>query len=280
MKIINNIANIREEIKKIKQENLSIGIVPTMGCIHEAHIALINKIKEYSDIIIVTIFTNPRQFNNIEDYQNYPKTLENDIKKLSTTKTNIIFTPDCQEIYPEDEFLSFKLNKFNNCLCATDRKDHFSGVITIIFKLFNIISPDVAIFGEKDFQQLKIITQAVKAFDFPVKIISLPTLRQENGLAISSRNMRLSKAQQQIALHIFKNLNWIKKEIINGKNMQITIKNAKEYILNAGFDSIEYLAIHSEENLEKIDIFNKNISTRIFIAATINNIRLIDNLKI
>ena len=280
MKVINTITEIKNEIKKIKQQNLSIGLIPTMGCIHEAHLQLVNDIKNHSDISIVTIFINPKQFNNLDDYKNYPHNIEEDIKKLKKIKADIIFTPNLQEIYPQEGFLTFKMTAMNDCLCANDRKNHFEGVITIIFKLFNIITPNYAIFGEKDFQQLQIIKRAIKEFNFDVKILSSPLLRQQDGLALSSRNTKLSQNNKLIALNIFKTLKKIKEKIILGENITKTIEQGKISLLNTGFDCIEYLDFRDEKNLHNLDYFDKKIPSRIFIAAKINNIRLIDNLKL
>lgn len=280
MKVINTITEIKNEIKKIKQQNLSIGLIPTMGYIHEAHLQLVSDIKNHSDISIVTIFVNPKQFNNLDDYKNYPHNLEEDIKKLKKIKADIIFTPNLQEIYPQEGFLTFKMTAMNDCLCANDRKNHFEGVITIIFKLFNIITPNYAIFGEKDFQQLQIIKRAIKEFNFDVKILSSPLLRQQDGLALSSRNTKLSQNNKLIALNIFKTLKKIKEKIILGENITKTLEQGKISLLDAGFDCVEYLDFRDEKKLHNLNYFNKKIPSRIFIAAKINNIRLIDNLKL
>jgi pantoate--beta-alanine ligase len=280
MKIIQTIAEIKKEIQKIKQQDLSIGLVPTMGCIHEAHLQLVNDIKKHSNVSIVTIFTNPKQFNNPDDYKNYPRTLDGDVKKLRAIKNDIIFVPDAKEIYPEKNLLDFKLNKMNDCLCAVNRKGHFEGVITIIFKLFNIISPDYVIFGEKDFQQLQIIKKAASDFNFKVKILSSPAIRQENGLVFSSRNKRLSPKDLKIALNISKVLKQIKKKIISGKNIKDILLEGKNILLEKGFDSVDYLDFRDEENLKNISFFDQKTLARVFVAAKINNVRLIDNLKI
>jgi pantoate--beta-alanine ligase len=280
MKVIQTIPEIRQEIQKIKQQNLSIGLVPTMGCIHEAHLQLVQDIKKHSDISIVTIFTNSKQFNNPDDYNNYPQSFENDVKKLEEIKTDIVFAPQAKEIYPKKSFLDFKIKEINDCLCAADRKGHFEGVVTIIFKLFNIISPNYAIFGEKDFQQLQIIKKATKELNFNIKILSSSTIRQKNGLALSSRNERLNQKEKVVALNIFKTLQKIKEGIILEKNITEILQQGKDYILKSGFNSVEYLDFRDEENLQNLDFFNATIPSRIFIAATINKIRLIDNLKI
>jgi len=273
MIIIRSIQEIKETIKKEKGNNKKIAFVPTMGALHDGHLSLINQAQQYGDIVIVSIFINKLQFNDIKDFEKYPRQIEFDLDKLKKTKVDYVFLPEENEIFKHD--LSFKIVPINldQCLCGSSRKDHFDGVAIIITKFFNLIKPDFALFGKKDFQQLLIIKKLVEDFNFETKIISCKTVREVSGLAMSSRNDRLSKESKIKASNIYR----ILREIREDPNL---IENKKQELLKIGFQKIDYLEIRNETNLELITNFNSNFIGRIFIAVFLDGIRLIDNLSI
>jgi pantoate--beta-alanine ligase len=273
LKIFNKISEIKDFVNNSKKLNKIIGFVPTMGCLHHGHLALIKEAKKNADIVIVSIFINKPQFNDLKDYELYPQNLESDEKMLEEANVDVLFRPLASEIYDED--FSFKIvpTAMIDCLCAKDRVGHFDGVALIITKLFNIVNPHCAFFGEKDFQQLAIIKKLVKDLNFDVKIFEAETIRESSGLAMSSRNQRLSEAGKIKASMLYKILNEIK------LNPQI-IEEKKAQLLANGFEKIDYLEIRNEENLKlNINLFSPQ-KRRIFIAVYLEGVRLIDNLSL
>jgi pantoate--beta-alanine ligase len=273
LKIFNKISEIKNFVNENKKLNRKIAFVPTMGCLHEGHLTLIREAKKNADIVIVSIFINKAQFNDLKDYELYPQNLEKDSAMLIKENVDALFAPISAEIYNED--FSFKIipTAMIDCLCAKDRVGHFDGVALIITKLFNIINPDCAFFGEKDFQQLAIIKKLIKDLNFDIEIFSVETVREESGLAMSSRNQRLSEANKIKASMIYKILNEIK------LNPQI-IENKKRELLANGFEKIDYLEIRNEDNLKlNMNLFSSQ-KRRIFIAVYLEGVRLIDNLSL
>lgn len=273
LKIFNKISEIKDYVNNYKKLNKTIGFVPTMGCLHNGHLALIKEAKKNADIVIVSIFINKPQFNDLKDYELYPQNLESDAKILEEADVDVLFCPLVSEIYDED--FSFKIvpTAMTDCLCAKDRVGHFDGVALIITKLFNIVNPNFAFFGDKDFQQLAIIKKLVKDLNFDVKISGVETVRESSGLAMSSRNQRLSEAGKIKASMLYKILNEIK------LNPQI-IEEKKVQLLANGFEKIDYLEIRNEENLKlNINLFSPQ-KRRIFIAVYLEGVRLIDNLSL
>ena len=273
MRIINNIAELREAINNYYLLNKKIAFVPTMGSLHDGHLSLVKYAQNTADISVVSIFVNKTQFNNSSDFQFYPRDLNNDIDKLTKLKPDIIFVPNDSEIYNEDFAIKISVNKFHDCLCGSSRIGHFDGVALIITKLFNIVKPHMAIFGEKDYQQTLIIKKLVKDLNFDINIIVQSTFREPCGLAMSSRNLRLSENGKKQASMIYK----ILKEI---KANPSTLEQKKLELLNMGFEKIDYLEIRSEDDLKLINNINSVEDKRIFIAIYLEGIRLIDNLKI
>ena len=273
LKIFKQISAIKNFVKEAKKLNKIIAFVPTMGSLHRGHITLINNAKKNADIVIVSIFVNKAQFNDIKDYELYPQNLESDIKMLEEANVDVLFCPSPSEIY--DENFSFKIipTGMVDCLCAKDRVGHFDGVALIITKLFNIVNPHFAYFGEKDFQQLAIIKKLVKDLNFDLEIFGVETVRESSGLAMSSRNQRLSAEAKTKASMIYKTLNEIK------INPQI-IEEKKQELLANGFEKIDYLEIRNEDNLKlNMNLFSSQ-KRRIFIAVYLGGVRLIDNLSL
>jgi len=275
--IARSLHSLKINLNKVKKSK-KIGLVPTMGSLHDGHLALIKKSKKLKLFTVVTIFVNPLQFNNKSDYKKYPLQEKKDINILKKTNVDLIFIPKVQQIYPYG--FSTYLNEINhsNILCGKFRTNHFSGVLTVVFKLFVLIQPDSAFFGEKDFQQLFLIKKMVKDLNLEVKVISVPTVRDMNGLALSSRNKLLDDKNLKIASIIFKVFKKVKVE--NYKNIKSLILYFKKQLINSGIVDIEYIEIRKSKNLEKAITLNKDQELRVFIAVYLKGVRLIDNYKI
>ncbi len=276
MKIIKNIFEFIEYRNKLSKK---IALVPTMGSIHEGHLSLVDTAKQYGEIIIATIFINPIQFNSSEDYKSYPKDFDQDKEILQNKGVDILFCPSISEIYPDGFDTTIKVDFLSELLEGKYRKDHMEGVATVLTKLFNIILPDYAIFGEKDFQQLFLIKSFVKDLNVPVKIISSKTIRDKDGLALSSRNIKLNPDERNIATEINKSLIMgVEKILLGEKNSKNIIEYIKIYLSSFNLIKIEYISIRNPKNFEVINKINKEFV--ILIAVYVGNIRLIDNIII
>jgi len=281
MKIFHDIKSIREEIKK--HSSRKIGFVPTMGALHQGHLSLIEQARANSDLVIVSIFINQKQFNNTADYNLYPQTIEQDIKKIENI-VDIVFIPTAEEIYPDGFSTTISVANITDNLCGKTRVGHFDGVALVVVKLFNIIKPNQAFFGEKDFQQLQLIKKFVKDLAMDIEIFACATMRQKDGplegLAMSSRNLRLDKKGQEIAPKIYQNLCLAKEQILANNPINVVLEKIAQNLTNVGFGKVDYLQVCDEENLQPVDIFNPNIKSRLFIAIYADQIRLIDNIKL
>ncbi len=281
MQIVRKIAEVRAALKTKRNEGKKIALVPTMGALHEGHLALVRKAAELAEIVVVSIFVNKTQFNDLSDYEKYPKQVEQDIKLLKQSGASHVFLPEEEEIFPEDSAFKIIPTKFIDCLCASSRTGHFDGVALIVTKLFNIIKPDIAVFGQKDFQQLLIIKKLANDLNFEVEIFAHEVVREKSGLAMSSRNQRLSQASTAKAAEIFKILNEIKNEVkISANPIEKILQKKREELVKSGFEKIDYLEIRDEDNLKLITTFDQKVPARIFIAVYLAGIRLIDNLSI
>lgn len=250
MEIIKEISKFKKVRKELKSP---IGFVPTMGALHEGHISLIKRAKKENRYTIVSIFVNPTQFNDKDDFKNYPRDVRKDSKLLENENVDILFLPDYKEIYPDDYRYKVIETEFSKELCGAFRPGHFDGVLTVVMKLFNIVKPDNAYFGEKDFQQYLLIKDMAKAFFMDIKVIKCKTVREKDGLAKSSRNLLLTPDEREKAPLIYKTI-----------TRNITDEMVKEILEKEGF-KVEYV---------------KTISGRRFIAAYLGKVRLIDNVKI
>ena len=277
--IARNLKTLEEALSSRKIKNKKIGLVPTMGAIHDGHLALVDKCLKLSQVTVVTIFINPIQFNNKKDLNNYPTSIKKDISILSKKKVDIIFIPKVKEVYPNDFSTFIELKSFDNILCGKNRKGHFSGVATVVLKLFCLINPEFAFFGEKDFQQLFIIKKLVRDLNLNVNVQEVKTVRDKNGLALSSRNRLLNKEEKNIASKI----NSILKEV-SIKDLKINkpiLQSTSKKLYSEGVTKIEYLEIREEKSLEiwaPKKFKNKNY--RIFIAVKVGKVRLIDNMRL
>lgn len=280
--LVHTIKEIREQIKEWKKAGLTVGLVPTMGALHNGHLSLIKKAVEKCDKVVVSVFVNPIQFCPGEDLDKYPRTLEADQKLCESNGVNIVFAPTPSEMYGDcqmrtNDFLTYVIPPFFyvNKLCGKSRVGHFDGVCTVVNKLFNIVQPDFAFFGQKDAQQLIIIKKMVKDLNIPVEIIPCPIVREESGLALSSRNKYLSEEDKIQALALSKILNNIKNCYKKGITDVEALKETAYQFLNDHHD-LEYLEFMNEENLDEMTTADDH--TRVFIACKVGGVRLIDNI--
>ena len=281
MLILNKISELSVYLEKHRSLKRKIGFVPTMGALHEGHISLVNKAKKENDIVVVSIFVNPTQFNNPEDLKNYPRTPKEDEKMLGENNVDIIFSPLVEEIYNPETIKKnvLELGQIADVMEGVHRPGHFDGVVQIVSKLFEIVKPQKAYFGEKDFQQLAVIRLMVNKIRFPVEIIACPTVREKSGLAMSSRNLKLSKNGLQDAAEISKTLFYVKE---NWKKFNpVDLKErAIEMIESSGKLKVEYVEISEEESLQPAKEWNPNKHIRCFAAVYCEEIRLIDNIQL
>jgi len=276
MDVCKDIDCVRTFIKSIKQQLKTIGFVPTMGYLHEGHMSLVKASKNMCDITVVSIFVNPKQFGPKEDYSRYPRNLERDLKLLEEAKIDIVFIPDVDTIYPEGFSTTINIGPLADILEGTFRPGHFDGVCTVVTKLFNIVKPDKAFFGEKDYQQLKIIQKLVKDLNLDIEIVPIPTKREEDGLAMSSRNAYLNQEERRRASSIYRFLLKAKEAFEKGiKDTDKIIEYAKAVL---DVDVIDYIKIVDKETLEEKTTPSKY--DRILIAVRIGSTRLIDNVEI
>ena len=282
--LFHRIDEVMEKIKEWKSSGLSVGLVPTMGALHEGHLSLIKKSVEKCDKTVVSVFVNPIQFCPGEDFDKYPRTLEMDEKLCNNAGVDIVFAPSPKEMYGENnilsnDFLTYVIPPFfyTHMLCGKSRVGHFDGVCTVVNKLFNIVQPDFAFFGEKDRQQLIILKKMVKDLNIPVQIIPCPIVREQNGLALSSRNKYLSEDDKINALALSKILFNIKTCYNKGiTDVKALAETAYSYLNDA--HELEYLEFRDADNLEEKKTADDN--TIVFIALKVKNVRLIDNISL
>jgi pantoate--beta-alanine ligase len=291
MIILHHIQELQNHLNIARKANKIIGFVPTMGALHAGHIELVKKSKKETDITVCSIFVNPTQFNDLNDLKKYPRTLENDSRMLSKVDCDIIFAPEVTEMYTESELELKKQNiedqawkekkeiSFGNLdkvMEGAHRPGHFNGVAQVVSKLFRIIEPHKAYFGQKDFQQLAIIRSMTKQLDLPVEIIACPIVREKDGLAMSSRNVRLTEKERQVAPLIYKTLSQVK-EMQN----KVSVEELKSFVENQikkePLMDLEYFEISDSETLMPIKDYREAKSAVACIAVKLGNVRLIDN---
>ena len=277
MQTIQTIQEMQNIISQLKQENKTIGFVPTMGFLHHGHLSLIKKAREENDITILSIYVNPTQFNNPEDLEKYPRNFKQDQEQAEKEKVDYIFYPNNKEMYPNGQKPIGYTNKFMKGLCASTRPGHFEGVVTIVSKLFNIIQPTKTYFGQKDYQQSLVIKQMIKDLNYNIEFVMCPLIREPDGVAMSSRNAMLTKEQRNNAIVLFKSLLSARELIQDGETNTNTIKeNIKNIINNIEDTKINYIEIRNSETLENIDEINGKVI--IALAVFFGKVRLIDNI--
>ncbi|MCS7298590.1 MAG: pantoate--beta-alanine ligase [Spirochaetia bacterium] len=277
MRVIQKPSEIQREMLNIKKSGKSIGFVPTMGALHEGHLSLVRRSKSENDVTVVSIFVNPKQFGPKEDFNKYPRNFERDKELLDKEGVDYIFHPSVEDMYPEGYETYVDLERLPNHLCGLSRPGHFRGVATVVAKLFNIVQPDRAYFGQKDYQQAKIIKRMVEDLNFPIEIVVMPIVREEDGLAMSSRNTYLSPEERKNASILYKSLQKAKDLILSGEKDVSKIKNEMVKMISSIESRIDYIEIVEPETLEKIDRIPEKGTVVIALAVYIGNARLIDN---
>ena len=266
------------QLKKIisSQLNKKIYFVPTMGNLHDGHLSLLEYAQKKKQFLIVSIFVNPLQFDSRKDFTKYPRTIKNDLKILKQFNIDMIFLPENN--FSKENLSKVNIESLTNKLCGADRPGHFVGVATIILKFLNLIQPDFLMLGQKDYQQILVIRQIIKDFFFKTKIIELPIIRNNNGLALSSRNILIPYKKKEVTKNIFLTLKLISNEIKNTGLKKTKIQFYKKKLLMSGIEKINYLEILNESDLS--NVADKPCFARIFISVSISGIKLIDNIRI
>ncbi len=278
MEQFNQIIPLQQLLTKKKEEGKVIGFVPTMGALHEGHLSLVRQMSELADVVVVSIFVNPTQFNDSADFRKYPRTLDDDMKMLKNEDVDVVFTPTEKGIYPEKDKRNFDFGKLEKVMEGAHRPGHFNGVAQVVSRLFDIVKPDKAIFGEKDFQQLAIIRKMVKDFAYPLEVIGAPIIREPDGLAMSSRNRRLNPQERENAAQI----NRVLKASLEkaGKMAVKELENrVKEQINENELLQVEYFQVVNRQTLQPVANWQENCDKIGCIAAFCGDVRLIDNIK-
>lgn len=276
MEVIESVNKMKEESRAILKSGKKIAFVPTMGFLHEGHLTLLREGKLRGDVLVLSIFVNPTQFGPKEDFNEYPRDLEGDLKKAESAGADIVFIPQAKDMYPEGFQTGIRVEKMPKHLCGLSRPGHFDGVATVVAKLFNIVRPDTALFGQKDFQQLAVIRRMVKDLDMDIEIVGIPTVREPDGLAMSSRNKYLNKEERISALCLKKSIDiaqdFVKKGITNSASI---ISSIRELILAHPFTDIDYVSVCNPLTME--DKENISDESLLALAVKVGKTRLIDN---
>ena len=279
IKIVKKIVHLESLLSDVRTVKKKISLVPTMGNLHKGHLSLVEKAKKISDYVVVTIFVNPTQFVEGEDFANYPRTLDSDINLLSELDVDLLFVPEVIELYPTNDntpTIEISNPELESIHCGKYRPGHFKGVATIVSKLFSIVQPNIALFGEKDYQQLLIIRSLVKNLLLPIEVVSAPTIREDSGLAMSSRNTYLSKSEFRQAPKLYKCIKETIKMIRNGdKDYEQLEKEANIFLEQAGF-KVEYYSICDSKTLAPAG----DDDAIVLVAAWLGKTRLIDNARV
>ncbi|WP_354329780.1 pantoate--beta-alanine ligase [Pedobacter sp. CG_S7] len=276
MEIINTIAALKLLLEPIKQAHQKIAIVPTMGALHKGHVSLIAAAKQLADLVVCSVFVNPTQFTDPKDLEKYPRPLAHDIKMLEEAGCNVVFMPSVREMYPQPENWHIDLGAVEFLLEGEFRKGHYQGVTQIVKKLFDAVNPDLAFFGQKDFQQVLMIKKMVDHFQLPVKVVSCPIIREIDGLAMSSRNINLTAQDRQNALVLSKALEYVKSHF-KEKNIESLLENATAMLKGTAGVELDYFTIANGETL--LPEYDKNAGNLVaLVAAKVGETRLIDNM--
>jgi len=272
------LAGLRARTAAWRNAGETIGVVPTMGALHQGHLSLARAARDTCDRVIVTIFVNPKQFNNPEDLENYPRTEQDDARKLESIGVDVIYVPDGAQMYPDGFSTNVSVGGLTDMLCGAHRPGHFDGVATVVSKLFLQTSADKAFFGEKDYQQLQIVRRMAADLDIPIEVVGCPTIREMDGLAMSSRNLLLSDRARAKAAALADVMEDMRIALVDGALMSDIADAAKAKIIAAGFNEIEYLELRDSQQLKLLN--EASSSSRLFAAAWLAGVRLIDNIGV
>jgi len=278
MKVLRTIEELRNELKELRLQRKEISFVPTMGYLHEGHLSLLRYAKQNSDFCVVSIFVNPTQFGPNEDFNRYPRDEQRDLNLLEKENCDFVFIPSAQEMYGEDYQTYVKVRKYSEILEGEFRPTHFEGVTTVVIKLFNIVQPDFAVFGQKDAQQAFIIQKMVDDLNVPVRIDVLPIVRESDGLAMSSRNVYLNEEERKQALCLFNGIKLAEKLFNEGeRSAKKLIESVKDFISQYPLAKIDYVEIVDKKNFNKVEALKDGSEYYLLLAVRIGNTRLIDN---
>ena len=276
--ILRSVAALRQQVADWRGAGLRVAFVPTMGALHDGHLSLVEAGLAEADRVLVSIFVNPTQFGPNEDFAAYPRTEEADVAKLESAGANAVYAPSVEEMYPQGASTTVHVAGVSEGLCGTFRPGHFDGVATVVSKLLNQAQPDVALFGEKDFQQLQVIRRLARDLDLPVAIRGVATLREADGLAMSSRNAYLGPAERATAPALHRVLTDAAARLQGGAEAGPVLKDGIEAILAAGFGSVDYLELRAAEDLAPMGRLDR--PARLIVAARLGRARLIDNIPV
>ncbi|WP_040259369.1 pantoate--beta-alanine ligase [Pseudomonas massiliensis] len=280
MNTVNTVQELRAAVAAARAQGKRVGFVPTMGNLHSGHVALVTEARRRADFVIASIFVNPLQFGPNEDLDSYPRTLAADQEKLEQAGCDLLFAPSVAQMYPGGTSVQTRVSvpELSEELCGASRPGHFEGVATVVSKLFNLVQPDLAVFGQKDYQQLAVIRAMVRDLNMPIEIVGQPTVRADDGLALSSRNGYLSPEQRQIAPAIYQSLNTIARALEAGeRNFQALMSEQRKHIVDSGM-RLDYLEIRQADSLRAAAPDDHDLV--ILAAAYLGSTRLIDNLRV
>ena len=277
MRVFTTTREIQQHLADLRNKGLSTGLVATMGALHQGHLSLIQQAKKDNDLVICSIFVNPTQFNDPADLEKYPRPIAHDTQMLEQAGCDILFNPEVTEMYADNEHWHLALGEIEHLLEGKFRPGHYQGVTQVVYKLFNIIKPDTAYFGQKDYQQIMVITKMVELLNLPVKLVMCPILREEDGLAMSSRNIHLTAEDREHSLILSKTLNWVKENFDSNNIAGLQDKAAEAINAEEGV-SLEYFELTDGDTLHPANQTTKNVVA--LVAARVGKTRLIDNVLI
>ncbi len=276
--IVHTVAELRQRVRAWRAAGQTVGVVPTMGALHEGHLSLARRARAECDRVITTIFVNPKQFNNPDDLKKYPRTLEADAALLSGVPVDVVFAPGVDEVYPEGFITTVSVGGVSEPLEGRMRPGHFDGVATVVTKLFGMTEAHRGYFGQKDWQQLQVVLRLVRDLNLPVEVVGCETIREADGLAMSSRNVRLTPQGRAIAGVLYSAITAAADDIRAGQSDRMAIREAAEAVRAAGFERVEYIELRDAETLMPSD--NPQKPRRMLAAAWLDGVRLIDNIPV
>ena len=276
--VIRSAASLREKVSAWKRSGMLVGVVPTMGALHDGHLSLARAARAQSDRVIVTIFVNPMQFNNPEDLKKYPRDEAHDLALLEAEGVDVLFAPGPEEVYPEGFATKVSVAGVSEPMEGAFRPGHFDGVATVVTKLFGMTQAGRAFFGEKDWQQVQVVERLVRDLNIPIRIVPCPTIREADGLAMSSRNVRLTAEERAVAPALHRSMQAAAEAIRGGGDVAAALEAARAAVLAAGFASVEYLDLRDAETLEVATALDR--PARLLAAAVLGEVRLIDNIAV
>ncbi len=278
LQIVRTVEELRKTVNGWRAAGLRVALVPTMGALHQGHLSLVEAAKAHADRVVASIFVNPKQFGPNEDLSRYPRQEAKDAEMLEGAGCDVLFLPGVEEMYPDGFATNISVAGVSSGLCGDDRPGHFDGVATVVTKLLNMARPDVAIFGEKDFQQLAVIRRFVTDLNMGIEILGAPIVREADGLAMSSRNAYLSADQRAVASALPQVLAKVRDQIAGGADVAAAIASGAQALLDAGFDRVDYLELRDAASLAPLTALDR--PARLFVAARLGTTRLIDNLAV